>query len=49
MPERFAIGAVAGPDFFFLFFSAFGFFFSFGGRICPLAMTILPRAAAETG
>src|SRR5581483_6238669 len=35
-----ANGAGAGPPFFFLFLSCFGFFFSFGGRICPLAMIV---------
>jgi hypothetical protein len=39
-------GAV-GPPFFFWLCSAFGFFFSFEGRICPFAMTSLLLLAVD--
>jgi hypothetical protein len=40
VPKR--TGERAGPLFFLLFHSAFGFFFSLLLRICPLAMAFLP-------
>jgi hypothetical protein len=41
-------GGVGAPPFGFLFFSAFGFRFSFDGRIVPFAMTIPYRITGRT-
>lgn len=41
-------GGVAAPPFGFLFFSAFGFRFSFDGRIVPFAMTTPYRITGPT-